>query len=185
MPNWCSNTAEIRNDDVSKIDAIETFLKEFDANEDQDKTGLLQFLIPNPTGEWEYNWSVANWGTKWDIQLYEWNRLDENTISLNFDTAWGPPTAAYDTLTEEGYNIDAHYLEEAMGFVGRHSDGFDESYEFDYENVDLLDDIPEDILDYWNLRERIEEEIEMQKEIDEPTDDEIEANDDEQEDLTK
>ena len=167
MPNWCSNTAKIRNDDVSKIDAIEAFLKEWDVNEDQNKTGLLEFLIPNPTGEWEYNWAVANWGTKWDIQLYEWSRLDENTISLNFDTAWGPPTAAYDTLTEEGYNIDAHYLEEGMGFVGRHSDGFDESYEFDYENVDLLDDIPEDILDYWNLRERIEEEIEMQKEIDE------------------
>ena len=167
MPNWCSNTAKIRNDDVSKIDAIEAFLKEWDVNEDQNKTGLLEFLIPNPTGEWEYNWAVANWGTKWDIQLYEWSRLDENTISLNFDTAWAPPTAAYDTLTEEGYNIEANYLEEGMGFVGRHSDGFDESYEFDYKNVDLLDDIPEDILDYWNLRERIEEEIEMQKEIDE------------------
>jgi hypothetical protein len=167
MPNWCSNNCEITNNDVSKIDAIETFLKEFDANEDQDKTGLLEFLIPNPTGEWEYNWAVANWGTKWDIQLYDWDRIDENTIFLNFDTAWGPPTTAYDTLTEQGYDIHANYLEEGMGFVGQHSGGFDESYEFDYENVDLLDDIPEDVMEPWNLRERIEEEIEMQKEIDE------------------
>lgn len=185
MPNWCSNTAKIQNDDVSKIDAIETFLKEFDANEDQNKTGLLEFLIPNPTGEWEYNWSVANWGTKWDIQLYEWSRLDENTISLDFDTAWGPPTNAYDTLTEQGYNIEANYLEEGMGFVGRHSEGFDESFEYDYDNPSSLDDIPEDVLDPWNLRERFEEELEFRKEIEEPTDDEIEANDDEQEDLTK
>jgi len=169
MPNWCSNNCEIRNDDVSKIDAIETFLKEFDTKEqeEKDKTGLLQFLIPNPTGEWDYGWSCENWGTKWDIQLYEWDRTDENTIFLNFDTAWSPPTAAYDTLTEQGYDIHASYLEEGMGFVGQHSGGVDESYEFDYENVDLLDDIPEDVMEPWNLRERIEEEIEMQKEFEE------------------
>lgn len=185
MPNWCSNIAEISNDDVSKIDAIENFLKEFDANEDQNKTGLLQFLIPNPTGEWDYGWSVDNWGTKWDIQLYEWERKSENTIFLNFDSAWSPPIAAYDTLTEEGYEVHANYLEEGMGFVGMHSEGFDQSFEFDYENVDLLDDIPEDVMEPWNLRERIEEEIEMQKEFTEESDDEIEANDEEQEDLNK
>lgn len=185
MPNWCANNCEITHDDKSKIDAIENFLKEFDANEDENKTGLLQFLVPNPTDQWDYNWSVANWGTKWDIQLYEWDRIDENTIFLNFDTAWGPPTVAYDTLTEQGYEIHASYLEEGMGFVGQHSGGFDESFEFDYENPALLDNIPEDVMEPWNLRERVEEEIEFQKEIAEPTDDEIEAADEEQEDLNK
>ena len=176
MPNWCANNCEISHEDKSKIDAIETFLKEFDEKEqeEKDKMGLLQFLVPNPTGEWDYNWCVANWGTKWDIQLYEWDRTGENTIYLNFDTAWAPPTVAYDTLTEEGYDIHASYLEEGMGFVGQHSGGVDESYEFDYENVDLLDDIPEDVMEPWNLRERIEEENEFQKEINEAEDEEQE-----------
>lgn len=182
MPNWCMNNCEISHDNSSKIDAIETFLKEFDANENENKTGLLQFLVPNPSGEWDYSWCVGNWGTKWDIQLYEWNRIDDNTIFLNFDSAWSPPTIAYDTLTEEGYNINAYYLEEGMGFVGAHVDGDDSSYQFDYEDLSKLDNIPEEVLEPWNLRERIEEEIELQKEI---TDDEIEADDDEQEDLDK
>ena len=168
MPNWCNNDLQISNEDTSKIDSIEKFLKEFDANKDQDKTGLLHFLITNPTGEWDYSWSVENWGTKWDIQLYDWNRTDENTISLSFDSAWSPPIAAYDTLTEEGYDIYANYLEEGMGFVGMHSDGFDQSFEFDYEDISKLDDIPEEIIEHWNLREKIAEDMDFLKEIDEP-----------------
>ena len=167
MPNWCMNNCEIHHEDKTKIDAIDGFLTEYDANEDKEKTGLLQFLVPNPANEWDYGWCVKNWGTKWDIQLHEWDRIDENTISLNFDSAWAPPTVAYDTLTEEGYDISGYYLEEGMGFVGSHVDGVDNSYEFDYEDITKLDDIPDEVLEHWNLRERIEEEIEYQKEIDE------------------
>ena len=44
-----------------------------------------------------------------------------------------------------------------MGFVGRFVDGEDEYYDYDFENVDSLDDIPEELLENWSIRERLEE----------------------------
>ena len=45
--------------------------------------------------------------------------------------------------------------EEGMQFVGEFVDGDDESYE--YTDLDSLDDIPESIVEHWNLREMFEE----------------------------
>ena len=42
-----------------------------------------------------------------------------------------------------------------MGFVGKYSDGADDYYE--YTDSKSLDDIPEDIIENWNLRENLEE----------------------------
>ena len=39
--------------------------------------------------------------------------------------------------------------------MGKFSDGSDEYYE--YSDVESLDDIPEDIIENWNLRENLEE----------------------------
>jgi len=185
MPNWCSNSVEIKHDDVSKITAIESFLIETDATdakEDDATPGLLGFLIPNPSGDWNYDWSVTNWGTKWDIIVYEWDRLDENTIYISFDSAWSPPIAAYETLVEQDYDIKANYLEQSMGFVGLYENNDDQIYEFDYEDLSSLDNIPEDIVKTWGLREMIQEELEIDEAL---TDDQIESIDEEREDLLK
>ena len=42
-----------------------------------------------------------------------------------------------------------------MQFVGKFSDGSDDYYE--YSDVESLNDIPEDIIENWNLRENVEE----------------------------
>ena len=42
-----------------------------------------------------------------------------------------------------------------MAFVGRFADGEDESYE--YTDLASLDDIPDEIVDNWGLREQMEE----------------------------
>ena len=63
MPNWCSNSLTLRHDDSTKLDALEAQLKKVsdpEAKEDD----VLNFLIPNPAGEWDYGWSCENWGTK-------------------------------------------------------------------------------------------------------------------------
>ena len=58
MPNWCGNTLRLEHEDSAKItQAVEAFKKgEF-----------FQTLVPNPDGEWNYDWSVNHWGTKWDV----------------------------------------------------------------------------------------------------------------------
>ena len=55
MPNWCQNIANITHEDLEKLDAIVEELKKEDPE-------LFNSLVPNPAGEWQYDWSVANWG---------------------------------------------------------------------------------------------------------------------------
>jgi hypothetical protein len=80
----------------------------------------------------------------------------------------------YEKITKEGFGffIDAYYLEEGMGFVGRFVDGFDDYNEYDLEDPDSLDMISEEIVEYWNLRERQEDWLAEQEEFEDEDDDE-------------
>jgi len=169
MPNWCNNSTTISGN-KEQIDKFEAFLNEKSGKEWFDfflpcPKELTDVDSPNKTdnvneliekyghGDW-YSWSVENWGTKWNTDAQDWSR-DGDSISFWFDSAWAPPTALYDKITAEGYDVEAYYLEEGMGFVGKYWEGADEYYE--YTDSESLNDIPEDIVDNWNLRENLEE----------------------------
>ena len=167
MPNWCSNTIEIKGDKES-IDEFKKFLDEGNGKD------WFNFFLPTPTelkDEGWYMWNVNNWGCKWNCDAQDWQR-EENTIKFWFDSPWGPPTVLYEKMTEEGFFIDAHYLEEGMSFVGRFVDGFDDYNEYDLEDPDSLDVISEEIVEYWNLRERQADWLAEQEEWDNENDDE-------------
>jgi hypothetical protein len=154
MPNWCYNTATFSHEDKTKIDALETELQKED-------TEPLNHLCPNPAGEWQYEWSVNNWGTKWDVTPHDWERVDDNTIQMNFDSAWSPPLALYEFLEGEGWTVSAMYHEPGMGFVGAWQDGFDDYYEIDWTDRGSLENLPSDLADFanvWDDLERYEEE---------------------------
>jgi hypothetical protein len=166
MPNWCQNVATIRHDDVEKIDAIENELKT-----DKDNSGLFQMLRPRPADQDEswYDWNVNNWGTKWEASVYDFERLDDSSIRVNFDTAWGPCTTLYEYLDTEGYEIDAVYNEEGMAFCGRYAFGSDEYY--DYSQMDsyqMTEELPSEIVDVFNI---IEYKQEWEAENEESSDD--------------
>jgi hypothetical protein len=149
MPNWCYNSATLYNSDKSKIDSLEQELQKEDAQ-------VFQHLRPNPTGEWDYNWSVENWGTKWDTTVNDWERESDNSIVMHFDTAWSPPTTLYEFLSEEGWSINAMYHEPGMGFAGKFEDGDDEYYEFDWTDRQSIEDLPDYILDFTNALEDLD-----------------------------
>jgi hypothetical protein len=44
-----------------------------------------------------------------------------------------------------------------MGFVGKFEDGFDDYNEFDLADPDSLDLIDDDIIEFWDLRTRLED----------------------------
>lgn len=69
-----------------------------------------------------YFWCVANWGTKWDIDG-EKVELDGNIFTVQFDSAWSPPTGAYDKLCDMGYQIKAYYYEPGCDFCGEWING--------------------------------------------------------------
>lgn len=139
MPNWCQNVAYIANDDKTKIDAI---IQELDK---KDEAQLFNSLMPNPSGEWQYDWSVENWGTKWDASVYEyWFEEEAGHLYISFDTAWGPPIGFYNFLYQNGYDVEAFYREEGMGFAGWFIDGEDNYYEYANMTADEIENyLPE------------------------------------------
>ena len=153
MPNWCENYITIHG--PTKI------LEEiFDA---ANKNKLLEYL--EPIGDWDYNKAVEAWGTKWEPQevtaTFHTVSTDaegvEDTyyITAWFDTAWSPPVNAYYAAEKRlGITIEAFYIEEGMGFVGKYTEGTEETYELDFEMG--FGNIPEHITEACNLSGRRE-----------------------------
>jgi hypothetical protein len=155
MPNWCSNVATISHGNIDLIDAIETEL-----NKEKDDVALFQSLRPRPAIEEEnwYGWNCDNWGTKWEASVYDFERLDETTIRVNFDTAWGPPIALYEYLFEEGYDTTAYYNEDGMAFCGKFEFGADEQYDYsDMNSAEVQDEIPSDIDEMFCISEMMQD----------------------------
>jgi hypothetical protein len=88
--------------------------------------------------------------------MMDWERENDNTIVMHFDSAWSPPIAMYEFLYSEDWSVSAMYHEPGMGFAGRFEDGYDEYFEFDYTNREEVEDLPEDILDFTNAMEDLE-----------------------------
>jgi len=148
------NHATIRGTN-EKLSAIVEAIKE-------DK--LLEFL--NPIGEWEYGKAIEAWGTKWEVSDVDWELdLANNELSLNFDSAWGPPTTAYaEGELLHNLEIKASYYEPGMMFVGLYEDREDDSYDIDFEDENWEDSLPEDLIWDWGLREEYDNWKEYQDE---------------------
>ena len=144
MPNWCSNTLMVTHKNTAMIDRVEQALL----------AGKL-FEEFAPLGEWQYDVAVEKWGTKWDINDGDVIDRNENTITVGFMTAWSPPINFYDELLAQGFEVHAEYFEPGVGFVGKYIDGEDDEYSF--ESADLLEEIPEDLVENWGIREMLEE----------------------------
>ena len=154
MPNWCYNSLTLHNEDSSKIDKLE------EALQNEDDGGLFNYFLPMPEelrnttspsedgNDW-YNWSINNWGTKWDVRP-DFER-DKNTMYLSFDSAWGPPISLYEYLFEQGWIVDALYHEPGMQFVGMFQEGIDDYNEYNFGNEDWRD-LPEELIDFGNLK---------------------------------
>jgi hypothetical protein len=133
MPNWCSNTLRLEHEDPAQITrAVEGFKKgEF-----------FQTLVPNPTGTWDYDWCVNNWGTKWDVGGDSDPVIESATaVSFYFDSAWSPPTTAYDSLVEQGFRVYGMYYESGMAYAGVYDNGDDDYYEFSGQNSSEVADM--------------------------------------------
>lgn len=160
MPNWCMNSFTVKGDKET-IDKFEAFLKEKDGKD------WFDFFAPKPESlkedEW-YEWNLNNYGCKWNCDAQDWDR-SENSISFWFDSPWAPPIELYRKITEQGHEVHAEYCEEGIGFVGEFTDGDDECYE--YSDLDDLDDIPEHLVENWNLRDNMEDRMENSEDDDE------------------
>ena len=186
MPNWCNNSITIKG----STETIKTLWEDAQAAE-----GLLEAMVPMPkelrdttkgSGDelqtevydgatnW-YDWAVSNWGTKWDVSLegLEFTDNGDGTATIEgwFDSAWSPPIDAYNTFCEDmdGVYLEAYYEEGGMCFVGYwDSEGADDHYEYDGATSDTVRNmIPEYLVDYYALDERLDEYEQMEAEEEE------------------
>jgi len=141
MPNWCNNTITIQG----PTDTVKPLWDE------AKKTGLLNAMKPMPKAledttspcppdkeqplvdgydNW-YDWRVANWGCKWDVDADNLEYTDNGdgtaVISGWFDSPWGPPIEAYNSFLDDMDNcsLEAFYEEGGMDFAGHYDNGAD------------------------------------------------------------
>lgn len=130
MPNWCNNNISISG----PTDTIKQLWEA--ANQEGEAGGLLNAMVPMPerlrdtvkgsngdADNW-YDWSVSNWGTKWDVSTegLEFTDNGDGTALIEgwFDSAWAPPIGAYEKFSEQNNecHIEASYHEGGMDFGG-------------------------------------------------------------------
>jgi len=122
----------------------------------------LAELVPNPAGEWDYDWSVSNWGTKWDVGgdgLEPVVADDRLTARFDFDSAWSPPITAYERMIELGFRIEAMYYESGMAFAGTWDSEFGEDH-YDLSGMDSGDvaqQLPQELDDAFGISESMAE----------------------------
>lgn len=139
MPNWCNNVVYISHENPEKLEAIKA---ELDKGDDAQ---FFNSLVPNPSGEWQYDWSVENWGTKWEASIHEY-WIEDGHLYVSFDTAWSPPTSFYEKIFEMEYGVKAFYYECGMGFAGIWEDGIDDYYEFNNMTADeIAEELPSEL----------------------------------------
>jgi hypothetical protein len=187
MPNWCINAVKIYFD--NKNPSQVTFINNLKLAAEENK--LLNFLKPMPAHQpdvtkpnaffatgglgqdeqntfgknnW-YDWSIQNWGTKWEVNdasVY----TSSDHIVISFDSAWSPPVDAIRILGDKGYDFVHYYFESGMGYYGASSNDSDSTFDVNFKDsarkneaklqIALLDminvhGINPEILDYIDL----------------------------------
>ena len=178
MPNWCNNTATLTFPDDDSAGKFYEHLKKVKSDEEhKDENGnllsVLGHFVPEPnynSGDGWYWWRVNNWGTKWDVSLYQDDWIDDNTVILGFDTAWGPPTLTYEAMLDQDIIVEATYYEPGMCFVGRFSSDASGTTHFEFSEIEdpqeLRDYIGEELDDEYNISEYLREYLEEENEND-------------------
>ena len=193
MPNWTANFVRISHTDVAMMDRLEKacegqggVFQEFIPcpadlldtmsgfhGDEQEQAELLAKQNANQEkygySTW-YDHNVHVWGTKWDITEVDNERLDPNSMTLNFDTAWSPPIEAYSELTDLGFEIQAFYYEPGMAFCGQYDSDFGNTeYSLeDYTADEIRDTIGAEVDDLFNISENMREWEDDNEEDEEP-----------------
>lgn len=135
MPNNCDNIVTIKHDSLETMNRLKECLE-------KDPPAFFSEFIPCPENEE----AISYWGTKWDVYDVSIYTENDNTLHLTFYTAWTPPIQAYALLKNQGFSIDAIFIETCCDFCGYWKDGV----ETIYDNVkDNLERVPEEFHDYF------------------------------------
>ena len=164
MPNWCNNSLQLTAATKEEADELHSFLKTYQdaVPEGQPEPTFFGFFVPEDYEEDEdgnktfpnwYSWRIENWGTKWDASMHDWHWVDDYTVVMTFDTAWGPAIGVYEAMMEQGWGVSATYYEPGMCFVGSWVDGVDEHYDYAHceTPAEITELVGDDLDDEWGI----------------------------------
>jgi hypothetical protein len=128
MPNWIRNKLFIHGPTEQVKQCT------LDIGTDTEHISFEKILPrPKDIGDNWYDWSVENWGTKWDVsETHE----DENGY-ICFDTAWSTPVELICFLSEKYTNLsfEVKFADEDIGNnCGTYT--FNNGIEIDYKSYD-------------------------------------------------
>lgn len=196
MPNWCANSLNLAHENPEMITRavkaasegrlLSEFVpcpqalldteggwfgderqKEIDAKRE---SNIAEYGYAN----W-YDWRIANWGCKWDVDCHADAREDANNASFAFDSAWSPPIEFYEQLEEQGFVVEAYWYEPGMCFCGMREDGANDDYEIQGDSDWVVKHIPRAIDERMGISESMaqwENDTELWGENDKLTEDE-------------
>jgi hypothetical protein len=129
MPNWVYNTLTISGDakDVKRF--VEQARGEYEmwGETRREELSFWNFAKPHdPESEFYknnwYDWNLKNWGTKWDAaNVYAEEQPPDTEQYYDFDTAWGPPVEAFQTMVKQYPTLQLKLrYEEEQGWGGEY-----------------------------------------------------------------
>lgn len=137
MPNWCSNSLEITAPTKEILERAKALVFTNESHDENFSTiDKIDFnlAVPMPTSfpdddkvesgyvlpGW-YEWSITNWGTKWNASDATDPVESGTTVSVFFETAWAPPIPWFRALAEAVPEAEFTllYQEEGMQFSGK------------------------------------------------------------------
>lgn len=144
MPNWCFNELTVRGD-ADKVAKFKKKVQTKDSKLSFNKTVQMPVELRDTTSgylgdeveqkkleqkqadnikkygypTW-YEWSIANWGTKWDACEVELYGEDSDCLEYSFETAWSPPVAWLEETAKQYPELEFRmkYEEEGMDYFG-------------------------------------------------------------------
>lgn len=177
MPNRCENRLTIWHKDA---DVLDNLMAQVRADDNGD---LFKYIKPMPDNTFRgalgnkereecerkgipnwYDWSIDNWGTKWDACQMDWSHGDDGNVTFTFNTAWSPPIPVYEALMEQGFDVEAYYVEYGCAFAGEwHYSSEDEQYLDASYNLDE-EQVSPDLDEVFDITRQLQEWAEEAKE---------------------
>ena len=169
MPNWCNNNISIVGP-KAKVDklingarkgefvnTLRPMPKQLDDTTSPSSSADKPQPIVEGFDNW-YDWRVENWGTKWDVDIYEGSISEQEElfgkddsdkkVDFGFDSAWAPPIVALAEYLDNNSDVSIRlvYYEPGCDFMGVWKDGDDRCYS-------CSDDAPTSDSKFWETED--------------------------------
>ena len=114
MPNWCSNQLTITGSpkEIAKLIKKVEITKSEATDNHLESIFSCHRIIPRPINKQDdwYEWNVANWGSKWDLNdVTLRGDVDSKEITYYFESAWSPISPVVEALAKEFKKLSFNY----------------------------------------------------------------------------